>query len=89
MPNKIKNFLLRACWNILHTKDNLCKRKCVPDDCCDICGLMQENVEHCVLECEQTAGVWFATCFGIKICPSEISSYDRWLLKTFSSLDSV
>lgn len=79
VPNKIKIFLWRACLNILRTCDNLLKRRCANNDLCSICGLGCETVEHFLLLCEWTKGIWFAVCFGLKINPFKVTSFDRWL----------
>jgi hypothetical protein len=40
IPNAEKNFLWKACHEILPTKANLCRRKVTTDALCPICGLV-------------------------------------------------
>jgi ribonuclease HI len=58
LPNSAKMFLWRACKNILHTKDNLKKRKVVADDTCIICCREVESVHHILWDCPSSQDVW-------------------------------
>jgi hypothetical protein len=47
-PNAEKNFMWRACHNLLPTKDNLLRRWVVDDPFCPICTLEEKTIFHIV-----------------------------------------
>lgn len=51
MPNALTVFLLRACNNILPTKDNLKRKGVTQEDLCPICHRASEAVMHTLWEC--------------------------------------
>jgi hypothetical protein len=57
-PNAEKNFLWRACQEILPTKVNLYKRKVVGDPLCPICCLEEETCFHILWDCPSTRDIW-------------------------------
>jgi hypothetical protein len=60
IPNAGKNFMRRACHNLLPTKRNLLYRKVVQESMCPICG-MEETVEPLV-------GEIMAACVAVQLC---------------------
>jgi hypothetical protein len=46
LPNVAKNFMWRACQDLLPTKDNLVQRKIIQDKECSLCGLEAETSYH-------------------------------------------
>jgi hypothetical protein len=58
VPNAEKNFMWRACHEILPTKYNLFKQKIVSDPLCPICGLENETSLHILWECSSARDVW-------------------------------
>lgn len=54
----VKHFLWHACPNLLPTKQNLKKRKILIGDGCDFCVGNQENMLHCLWDCEALRVVW-------------------------------
>ena len=56
--NKIKVFAWRAGLNILPTLDNLCKRKIVADNTCELCKFDRESRIHALWECGVARDVW-------------------------------
>jgi hypothetical protein len=58
MPNADKNFMWRACHNILPTRDNLLKRRIIKDPRCPICGIEVKTTTHILWACPSAADVW-------------------------------
>jgi hypothetical protein len=58
IPNAEKNFLWRACHEILPTKASLCRRKVTKDALCPICGLEEETCFHILWDCPLARDVW-------------------------------
>lgn len=58
VPPKVRNFIRRACSNILHTKDNLHRRRMKVDSRCDICCQQLESNSHLLWECPLAWNVW-------------------------------
>jgi ribonuclease HI len=58
IPNVEKNFLWKACHDILPTRANLFKRKITEDSRCPICGLEAETTLHILWQCPSAMGVW-------------------------------
>jgi hypothetical protein len=58
MPNADKNFMWRACHNILPTRDNLLKRRIIKDPWCPICGIEVETATHILWACPSAVDVW-------------------------------
>lgn len=58
IPNKIKVFSWRANLNILPTRDNLCKRKIMADNICELCKSDRESGIHALWECEVARDIW-------------------------------
>jgi hypothetical protein len=58
MANAGKNFMWRACHNLLLTRDNLVRRKIVDDLKCPICGLDAETMFHILWACPSSMDVW-------------------------------
>jgi hypothetical protein len=63
VPNAEKNFLWRACHEILPTRDNLCRRKIITDSSCPLCGRESETAFHILWHCPSARDVW---CVGNK-----------------------
>ena len=62
--NKIKNFIWRACRDILPTKANLTRRKVFIYFYagCECCEGGVESTDHILLSCAYTDKVWKSTC---------------------------
>lgn len=57
---KIRHFLWQACQNALPTRENLYRRKIIPDPLCSICQMEVETTEHILLLCPWTSQIWKA-----------------------------
>jgi hypothetical protein len=60
-PNVVKNFMWRACKNILPTKENLMKKKIIEESLCPICMLKVETTFHALWDCLASRDVWGAS----------------------------
>ena len=55
---------------------------------CLLCNFGEESIEHMILECDWTRGVWFACCQGLKICRRNVldsiykSFFKQWMAKS-------
>jgi hypothetical protein len=58
VPNAEKNFLWRACHDILPTKERLYKRKVTKDAICPICTVEVETSFHILWSCPSAIDVW-------------------------------
>ena len=58
IPNAGKNFLWRACHEILPTKASLCRRKVTRDALRPICDLEEETCFHILWDCLSARDVW-------------------------------
>jgi len=54
---KVMIFIWNVCQNAIPSKENLWKRKILPDPICDLCCESMETVEHLHLLCPWTARV--------------------------------
>ena len=59
MPNKVKNFLWRACKE-LPVKTNLTRRKVLAEDICCHCNLKAEGRFHALWDCAALSAIWEA-----------------------------
>ena len=62
IPNAKKNFLWRACHDILPTKANLCKRKIIDDPLCPLCERETKMVLHALWQCPTAMDAWSRGC---------------------------
>lgn len=76
---KVKSFLWKAISNIIPVMRNLKQKRSVVDSLCLICHNEEETVEHCLLLCEWTKGIWYGV-LNYKVDKLKISTFDRWLL---------
>ena len=58
VPGKVKHFLWKACTNSLPTKENLLKRKILPESGCSRCSCNSETVAHALWSCRCIKEVW-------------------------------
>lgn len=58
VQGKVKHFLWPACPNLLPTKQNLKKKKILIGNYSDFCVGNQENLLHCLWDCEALRAVW-------------------------------
>jgi ribonuclease HI len=60
-PNVVKNFMWRACRNLLPTKENLMRKKVFDEPLCPICMLEAETTFHAIWDCSASRDVWGAS----------------------------
>jgi ribonuclease HI len=60
-PNVAKNFMWRACKNLLPTKDNLMRKRIIDEPLCPICMLEVETTFHAIWDCSASRDVWGAS----------------------------
>nr|XP_011470238.1 PREDICTED: uncharacterized protein LOC101299129 [Fragaria vesca subsp. vesca] len=75
---KVKHFLWRVCTNSLPTMKNLFSKRIAPSPMCPFCLLYEESIEHLLLQCSWTAGVWFRLPISYKVDPALITTFDDW-----------
>lgn len=80
IPDKIKKFIWSLCQNALPTKENLFKRRTIPDPLCPMCQAHVETLEHIFLLCEWLRSVWNDPVLKIEISEYHISRIDSWLV---------
>lgn len=68
VPGKVKNFMWRACKNILPTKLSLFRRQLAPNDICQECGSAQESTGHVLCLCERAKEAWNYCHLGKLMC---------------------
>jgi hypothetical protein len=79
--NASKNFLWRACQNVLPTKQNLLRKGVVENDLCPCCHSEVESVIHALWECSGAQDVWgcgpilFQKCLSFFADMIELVSY--------------
>ncbi|KAK9986113.1 hypothetical protein SO802_031064 [Lithocarpus litseifolius] len=61
VPPKVRNFVWRACNDILPTRANLFRKKVCTDPLCAICGQTDETVGHVLWGCPMARNVWAMT----------------------------
>ncbi|OMO84089.1 hypothetical protein COLO4_22232 [Corchorus olitorius] len=87
-PKKIRTFLWRCCRNALPTAVGLYKRNCRASGICSICGQYDETIEHLLLSCDWTRGIWLSIC-GLQIDKQSISTFDDWLASVVKKLQGL
>lgn len=78
---KVKYFTWSLCQNAIASKENLWKRKIIPDPMCPICNLEMESVEHIFLLCSWTQGIWSHPNLNIQVNHQGISQFEVWLMQ--------
>ena len=58
VPNKVKNFLWRACREALPVKMNLVRRRVIEEDVCCHCNLKAEDGFHALWDCSELSAIW-------------------------------
>ncbi|KAJ1415947.1 Reverse transcriptase zinc-binding domain [Sesbania bispinosa] len=76
---RCKEFVWRACHNIIPVLIALQKKKIQLDHICPLCGEEPETTEHALLYCPQVAPIWFASQLGIAIDKSNSLTIRSWL----------
>ena len=57
VPNKVKNFLSRACWNAMPAKVSLRKRMILAFDICDHYNREPKSILHALWDCTELAQI--------------------------------
>jgi hypothetical protein len=68
VPNVERNFLWRACHEILPTRESLCRRKIISDPTCPICERDVETGIHILWTCPSAMDVWSVCNRKIQKC---------------------
>ena len=75
IPPKVRNFMWRACSDILPTSANLCRRRVPVDSTCTICQQHDETVAHVQWECPSARNVWAMVRGKLQKCNSEAPNF--------------
>ncbi|OMO88162.1 hypothetical protein COLO4_20392 [Corchorus olitorius] len=55
---------------------------------CFLCGQEDESVEHMLLGCDWTRGIWLSIC-GLRIYHESLSTFDQWLSQVILNDDNL
>lgn len=87
VPPKVRNFIWRACSNILPTRENLHRRKIAVDPQCEFCKQQPESVYHMLWECPFARNTWAVVKGRLQKCPNAVADFFDLLRLLQSRLD--
>lgn len=79
LPPKLKHFWWRVCKNVLATKENLCKRRCVVSNLCPFCQNSPETAEHLLFGCDWVRAIWFGCDLKLDGQGGPVASIPHWV----------
>lgn len=83
IPPKLWIFLWSLCQNAIPTRENLYRRRIIPEPLCPFCSTHMETTEHLFLLCKWTKPIWTDPRINIHCQPSNIRRFDIWLMEVF------
>ncbi|KAK6123143.1 hypothetical protein DH2020_043139 [Rehmannia glutinosa] len=83
---KIKQFLWRACWGSLPTKEELVKKYMDVDIMCELCGEEPESLTHLLLRCRETTITWRTCPLRIDTTGFDFGSFNNFIGSMLSNL---
>jgi hypothetical protein len=86
IPPKVKNFIWRACLNILPTKINLKKKKITTDGFCPICESKAKSIAHALWECPAANDVWLSSKLRVQKVPKYQGDFITLVLSLFDKV---
>jgi len=89
IPPKMKTFLWSLCQNAIPTRENLHKRKMLPNPFYPFCSTHMETTEHLFLLCKWTKKIWADPHINLISNPSYITRFDQWLMEIFEGRDGL
>ena len=75
LPPKVRNFIWRACSNILPTKENLHSRRVKVEPRYDICCQQPESTSHLLWECPLARNVWAISKGRVQKCSNQVQDF--------------
>ena len=75
LPPKVRNFIWRACSNILPTKENLHSRRVKVEPRYDICCQQPESTSHFLWECPLAWNVWAISKGRVQKCSNQVQDF--------------
>jgi len=84
IPPKLRIFMWSICHNAIPTRENLYKRKLLPDPICSLCNTCPETTEHLFLLCKWTKNIWKDPRLNLTCNPNSITWIDKWLMENFA-----
>ncbi|XP_071722530.1 uncharacterized protein [Rutidosis leptorrhynchoides] len=82
---KIRFLIWNICNNSLTTKENLHRRKMIPDLLCQICGQAPETMERLFILCGWTKIVWLDPQNQADTNPKHITIIDKWIFENLTT----
>ena len=79
MPNKVKHFAWRACYNALPTMSNLAFRHISTTDLCEQCKAAPEDTTYALWVCKELEGVWGSLSWACSISLARPQSFNDLL----------
>jgi hypothetical protein len=86
-PKSSKNFLWRACQNLLLIKQNLLKKGVMKDDLCPCCKFQEESILHALWSCLSAQDVWGSGFMVFQKCASSFPGIVELVSFLFNRLD--
>ncbi|KAL2900218.1 hypothetical protein RDABS01_025300 [Bienertia sinuspersici] len=87
LPPRVRMFGWRVCVNGLATKSNLNKRLNYLDSKCDLCGALDENDIHVLLECPMAEEIWYECGLDEKLFEGNNMNIREWVGWLFDNFD--
>ncbi|OMO54212.1 Endonuclease/exonuclease/phosphatase [Corchorus olitorius] len=75
---KVRNFIWRACKNIISTRENLVRRRHGRDSSCLRCGEEVESLEHIMFFCPFAQATWKLSHFSYSPRREGFTSFKNW-----------
>lgn len=89
VPQKMKHFFWKICQNAIPVGENLWKKKVKKSPICPLCMEENETIEHTLLFCSGTRGVWFGLQLQSVPDRYNITTIHDWLERKFKKFEEL
>ncbi|XP_062145843.1 uncharacterized protein LOC133853833 [Alnus glutinosa] len=87
VPNAVKTFSWKACYEALPNKENLRKKKVLEDTSCPFCLREKETLIHAIWDCPAAQDMWGCNLSPFQKCSWEVFSFRELFERSIYSFD--